>query len=152
LKIESWLADTAVVAATGFAIWLSVVMHYEGLSLLSRGIRRTDGRQRAKVLYAIYSVLALHIIEVWLFGIVLWLIVLWPACGYFAVGAARDTLSLLDTVYFSALTYTTVGFGDVVPVGPVRFIAGTEAIIGFVLIAWSASFIYMEMERLWRDR
>ncbi|MBM3373365.1 MAG: two pore domain potassium channel family protein, partial [Betaproteobacteria bacterium] len=45
-----------------------------------------------------------------------------------------------------------VGFGDVVPVGTIRFVAGMEALTGFLMIGWSASFTYLEMERFWRDR
>jgi hypothetical protein len=45
-----------------------------------------------------------------------------------------------------------VGFGDLVPSGPIRFLSGMEALTGFVLIAWSASFTYLEMERFWRAR
>ena len=47
------------------------------------------------------------------------------------------------------MSYTTVGFGDVTPVGPIRFMAATEALTGLVLITWSASFTYLEMERFW---
>jgi hypothetical protein len=46
--------------------------------------------------------------------------------------------------------YTTLGLGDVVPTGAVRFLAGVEALSGFVLITWSASFTFLEMERFWR--
>ena len=35
---------------------------------------------------------------------------------------------LLDCVYLSATTFATVGFGDLVPVGPVRLLTGTEAL------------------------
>jgi Ion channel len=59
-------------------------------------------------------------------------------------------LSLLDAVYMASVTYTTVGFGDLAPVGAVRFLAGTIALTGFVLIGWSASFTYLEMSRDWR--
>jgi hypothetical protein len=148
---DNWAANATVVAATAFAVSLVVLVHYEGLILLSRGLRHVHGRQRVKVLYAIYSVVALHVTEIWLFGIVLWLLLRWPACGYIAMGATQGALGLLDTIYLSAITFTTVGFGDVVPVGPIRFLAGTEALTGFVLIGWSASFTYLEMERFWRN-
>jgi hypothetical protein len=49
-------------------------------------------------------------------------------------------------------TYTTLGFGDIVPVGPVRFLTSVEALTGFVLITWSASFTYLEMNRFWKPR
>lgn len=44
-----------------------------------------------------------------------------------------------------------LGLGDLVPVGAVRFMTGTEALTGFVLIAWSASFTFVEMERFWKQ-
>jgi len=31
-----------------------------------------------------------------------------------------------------------------------RFLSGTTAITGFVMIGWSASFTFLEMQRFWR--
>ena len=45
-----------------------------------------------------------------------------------------------------------LGFGDVVPNGPLRLLAGAEALNGLLLIGWSASFLYLEMERWWPPR
>jgi hypothetical protein len=45
-----------------------------------------------------------------------------------------------------------LGFGDLAPVGAIRFLSGTEALTGFTLITWSASFLYLEMEAFWRKR
>ena len=33
------------------------------------------------------------------------------------------------------------------PVGAIRFLVGTEALTGFVLVTWSASFTFVEMQR-----
>ena len=60
-------------------------------------------------------------------------------------------MGLLDAIYFSATTFTTLGYGDLAPVGPIRFLSGTAALTGLVLISWSASFTYLEMERFWRN-
>ena len=57
--------------------------------------------------------------------------------------------SLINCLYFSAETYTSLGFGDLTPVGPVRLLAGVEALNGLLLIGWSASFLYLAMERFW---
>jgi hypothetical protein len=59
---------------------------------------------------------------------------------------------VFDAIYFSASVFTTLGFGDLSPVGPIRFVAGTEALTGLVLIGWSASFTYLEMQRYWSTR
>ena len=57
--------------------------------------------------------------------------------------------SLSTCMYFSAATYTSLGFGDLTPTGPVRLLAGVEALNGLLLIGWSASFTYLSMERFW---
>jgi len=46
--------------------------------------------------------------------------------------------------------FTTLGFGDVIPYGAIRFMTGMEALTGLVLITWSASFAFIEMQRHWR--
>ncbi len=109
--------------------------------------KRRDFISRRKVLYGIFSVMALHVIEIWIFGITIWLLLKYPETGQVA---GANPLQLFDGVYLAAITYTTVGYGDVAPIGPIRFIAGTAALTGFVMITWSASFTYLEMERFWR--
>ena len=58
---------------------------------------------------------------------------------------------ILDSVYYSFTSYTTLGFGDIEPSGAIRFVTGMESLTGLVLITWTASFIFIEMERYWRD-
>ena len=143
-----WDANLLVVIATLAAVGLVILLHYEGLSVLQSWMfKRREQRSRRKVLYGIYFVLALHILEIWVFGVAAWLLLMYPETG--SVAGAHP-LNLFDAVYLAAMTYTTVGFGDVAPVGPVRFLAGTMSLTGFVMITWSASFTYLEMERFWR--
>jgi len=144
---SDWLANGMVIVATVAAVCLSVLLHYEGLLFTSRRLASLGVMRRTKVLYGIGSVLILHVFEIWIFGLTLWLQLQWPACG--SLGPAAQ--HLFDVIYFSAVTYTTVGFGDLAPIGPIRFLSGTEALTGFVLITWSASFTYLEMERFWRN-
>ncbi len=147
---EHWDANALVMLVTAVAVGVSVLVHYEGMTLLSRWLSaRHEKHRRRKVLYGIFGVLALHVAEIWVFGIAVWGLLMFENTG--SVAGAQG-LGLLDAVYMSAVTYTTVGFGDLAPVGPIRFLAGTTALTGFVLITWSASFTYLEMTRDWRDR
>jgi hypothetical protein len=57
--------------------------------------------------------------------------------------------SLMDCVYFSFTTYATLGTGDIVPHGDLRFLSALESLTGLVLITWTASFLYLEMTRYW---
>lgn len=67
------------------------------------------------------------------------------------LGAISRIENPFDFVYYSAMVYTTVGFGDLIPAGPIRMMTGTEALAGLALITWSASFTYLQMQRVWRD-
>jgi len=63
------------------------------------------------------------------------------------VGIAFENFA--DYVYYSTMVFTTVGFGDIVPSGPIRFMSGMEALTGLVMITWSASYTFLEMQRDW---
>ena len=146
---QHWDANAIVVIATALAVGAVVLVHYEGLSLLSRWLaQRRESHRRRTVLYGIFGVLGLHVVELWIFGATAWRLLQVPNTG---TVAGVHALGLLDAVYLSATTYTTLGFGDLTPVGPIRFLEGTIALTGFVLIAWSASFTYLEMSRDWRE-
>lgn len=56
-----------------------------------------------------------------------------------------------EVMYFSGAVYTSLGFGDIVPTGPGRLYAVTEAISGLVLIAWTASYTFLQMQRHWDE-
>lgn len=62
-------------------------------------------------------------------------------------GAAVE--SVMSYLYYSGVVYTTLGLGDVQPLGHIRFITAIEALNGLVLITWSASFTFLVMGRLW---
>ncbi len=145
---QNWYANAAVIMATLVALVACVLVHYEGLVLIQDRIyKRKDQHRRVKVLHSISLVILLHVIEIWIFGVALWLLLKWPECGSIA---GQQPVHLFDHVYLSAMCFTTVGFGDLTPVGPIRFMAATEGLAGLVLITWSASFTYLEMERFWR--
>jgi hypothetical protein len=62
-----------------------------------------------------------------------------------------DRPYLFDVIYLG-LDLHHGRIGDVTVSGPIRFVCGTEGLTGFILITWSASFLYLEMERFWRAR
>jgi len=60
--------------------------------------------------------------------------------------------TIWDCAYFSFTTFTTLGFGDIVRLGDLRYLTGIESLTGLVLITWTASFLYYEMQRYWEER
>ncbi|MBS3667746.1 ion channel [Vreelandella boliviensis] len=137
----------AVVATTFITVVIAVLLHYEALWLISRQIEKSRRPHRQRILGMAFGVLMTHIAEIWLFGITGW----WLT-DQLSIGALQgyDSFNVLDYIFFSAVTYTTVGYGDIYAIGPVRFLYGTLALTGFVLITWSASFTFIEMQKHWR--
>lgn len=129
-----------------------VLLHYEVLRQISDWLNHLKKLHRTRVLVLILGLLATHIVEIWIYALGYGALDRVPGFGgIIRPGAAAETADWLDYIYFSFVTYTTVGYGDLVPAGPIRFVAATEALNGWVLLGWSASFTFLEMQRFWRD-
>jgi ion channel len=89
----------------------------------------------------------------WLFiEIAAWIIVLhlgeisvW-AFFYFLTNVITD---LQSAFYFSAVTYTTTGYGDVVLPEEWRLVGGVEALTGILLCGWSTGFFFAVVSRMY---
>ncbi len=106
-------------------------------------------KNRPRVVVALLGAIMAHIVEIWLFALAYYYLI---NTGYMGSFEGNFDGSLYDCFYFSITTYTTVGFGDIEPLGNVRFLAGLEALTGLVLITWTASFLFIEMQKFWGKR
>jgi len=147
LTLETLQSRSIVVMLTIAVVIACVVLHYEALSGLTTGLKRVDLSPRPRILLLIFAILCFHVIEVWIFGVAYFFLI--SNDGHGALYASYP-IGMLDCVYYSAVIFTTLGLGDIVPLGAVRFLTGTEALTGFVLLTWSASFTFVEMQRFWR--
>jgi len=144
-------------AQTVFAILLtcavvlaSVSIHYEALRLLSVPLRTArrwySNRLRAGML--VLGCLVAHGIEVGLFGLG-YQILEWAHQGEDLRGAVPDGF---NCTYYSVVVYTSIGFGDVVPVSrAMRILTAVEGLTGAVLVAWTASFMFFYMQQFWES-
>jgi hypothetical protein len=129
--------------ATGTAvILLTVLIHTAGLIGITRamawlvGSFRMHGR-RSRVVAIVTLVLGLFAIltvEVWA----------WAMC-YLLVGAFKD---LETALYFSTVTFSTLGFGDVLPAVGWRLLSALEAVNGFLVIGWSTAYLVAASTRV----
>ncbi|MBC8050664.1 MAG: two pore domain potassium channel family protein [Chitinophagales bacterium] len=116
----------------------STALHYEGLLWIRRASNSVRNHHRLAVLAAFAGVLILHLIEIIAYAV-----------GYFALisagggGFAGATSGgPIDYFYFSAENYTTLGYGDITPLGSLRLLAAVEPISGLLLLAWSGAFLF----------
>lgn len=132
-----------------FVVVCAVTVHYESLVRLNRYIPRLNMLHRYRIVIGLLGALLAHSVEIWIFALAYYLAL--PVAGLGTLEGAFDG-SLLDCVYYSFTVYTTLGFGDVVPQGDVRFLTGIESLTGLVLITWTASFLFLDMQRYWGDQ
>lgn len=127
-------------------IGLTVVIHAVALDRLMELLERIGPvtykqyKKHWKVLMLTTTVLGVfmaHIVQIWLW-----------AFFYLSVGALPD---LEVALYFSASSFTTVGFGDVFLDKQWRLMSAFEAANGFILFGWSTAFIFEVMSKLYKD-
>ncbi len=86
----------------------------------------------------IFLLLIAHIVESATFALGYWL-----CASVLDIGSLGDGYnSLRDYLYYSLVTYTSLGLGDILPIGELRLLTGVEALAGLLLIGWSASLIF----------
>jgi len=119
---------------------LCVIIHAGGVTWALRRLRETAiprGFWRSTWLFVLVAlwIVLLHVLE-----ILLWAIV------YMWNGAIPDMPS---AIYFSAVTYTTTGYGDIVLPPEWRLDAGMEALTGILMCGWSTGFFFAIVSRLY---
>ena len=57
-----------------------------------------------------------------------------------------------SALYFSAVTYTTTGYGDIVLPEDWRLVGAIEALTGILMCGWSTGFFFAIVSRMYGDR
>ena len=145
-----------VLLINSLMVIVTVLVHYEFLHRLTIYIPKIKIGHKYGIVIGVLGCLVAHAIEIWMYAVAYFFMN--HAEGWGSLnGVVNGTLdgafngSLMDCGYFSFTVFTTLGFGDIQPLGDLRFLTGVESLTGLVLITWSASFLYYEMQRNWRD-
>ena len=141
----------AVTVISAVLVALSLGIHYYVLRAAARFVLLRDIYVGRPILFVFAGIFVAHLIEVMLFAIAYYVMHWSVTLGGLAGAGDVGTVTFTTYFYFSLSAYTTLGIGDIIPTGDVRLLVGIEALVGLVLIAWSASFSYLMMERVWRD-
>ena len=139
----------AVTLINTLVVIIAVIIHYECLLRLNDWLPRLKVWSRFRMVIGVFGALLAHAIEVWCFALVFCLMTREGEGG--SLSGQFDG-SFMDCVYFSFTTYTTIGFGDITPMGHIKFLTGLQALTGLVLITWTASFLFLEMQKYWKNK
>ena len=125
----------------GFTLMaICVVIHASSVTSALRWVRVHATRQLQ------------YVSRIWLFvRIAGWIIMshLLEICVWAAFYWWRRALpDLPSSVYFSAVTYTTTGYGDLVLPPDWRLVGAIEALTGILMCGWSTGFFFAVVSRL----
>lgn len=136
----------SVLVINSLVVALVVLVHYQFLYHIVLYMPKMKVKHNFKIVLGVFGALIAHIIEIWIFGIAFYFMDIADGWGSLVGNVSGG---LMDSIYFSFTVYTTVGFGDIEPHGYLRYLTGIESLTGLILITWTASFLYLEMQRYW---
>ena len=126
-----------------------VIFHGFALQSISVRLFRNKRFSFYRISFLILFAILAHLVEIVLFEMVyLWLL----QVDVHGTIVGAENLDWRNLFYFSAVTYTSTGYGDFVPTGNLRLISTIEALTGLIMIAWTASFTFLVMQRYWQEQ
>jgi len=129
------VAVTIAIHATGSSVWMrSMIRRYAG----------RDGQWRPQdhwlvLMWTAITLLGLHLAE----------IVVW-ALTYLWLPSVTGLETLEQSIYFSLVTFTTLGYGDITLQPGPRLLSGIEAMNGIFLFGWSTALFFLVFQRSWK--
>jgi hypothetical protein len=71
------------------------------------------------------------------------------AIAYYLLPGITEFDTLEKAIYFSLVTFTTLGYGDITISSHFRILSGLEAINGILLLGWSTTMMLTIMQHFW---
>lgn len=149
------MADAVFLAAMGL---ISVIVIFASRDvatfLLDSGLLFEEFFQSAaRLLVPAFAFLTFYSMLVIVFACIYRILDRFTDTPQFTINAAPETISFADALYFSIITMSTVGYGDVLPVtDSVHVIVAIQIILGVLLLLFGFSEIIAYSREKLRDR
>jgi Ion channel len=138
-----------------FMVAITVITHFLGLAVLIRLLRNGRdhvfhrgqhiARRMMTIMFVVFGLFAVHTVEIWSYA----------ALYHFVLNTTTDFEAAL---YYSTVTFVSLGYGDVLLSKQWRLVGAIEAANGVILLGWSTAFLVTVISRLqaleheWLDR
>jgi hypothetical protein len=124
---------------------LTMYIHASGIAVLLRGLMKLDALPPTRVwpitrmlFRMIWWLILIHLAEISVWA----LFYLWRGCMPNAEAA----------FYFSGVTYTTIGYGDLVLAKPWRLLGPIEGLVGILMCGLSTGYFFVLVSRAYQSR
>jgi voltage-gated potassium channel len=132
----SLLMLTVTIHAVGTDLWVKVLKQRESWLYSSEVVPTL-----AMLIGTAIVMLGLNVIEALAWAGVYWLA---PETG--------EITNLEKATYFSFITFTTLGYGDITIGSDWQLLCGIEAMNGIFLFGWSAALLFAVVQRIWDSK
>lgn len=128
------IAITVAIHAVGSAFLVKHLVH----TFLDRTGHWGSKRVLSALMTAALVLVSLHALE----------IIVW-AGAYKAIVPTGELADFEAAVYFSFVTFTTLGYGDITLSEVYRLLSGIQALNGILLVGWSTALMFAVVQKTW---
>lgn len=121
--------------------FLTGCIHLVGLAMVTHILRSHSNMFRSLrflpsslVLVATFGIIAIHTVEIWSYAVL-----------YLALHAFHD---LEEALYFSTVTYSSIGYGDLLLPHAWRILGAIEGAVGIIMLGWSTAYLVSLLTQL----
>jgi hypothetical protein len=127
---------------------ITVMIHAVGTTYLVRYLARTfldqEGRWGSRRVLVALMIVAIVLVFLHAVEIIVW-------AGTYRVLVPVSELADFETaVYFSFVTFTTLGYGDITLSDGWRLLSGIQALNGILLVGWSTALMFTVVQKAWQ--
>jgi hypothetical protein len=122
-------AGTVVIAITVFTQTFGLILLSNAMPHIVRWgrLHRHGFGKTVAMVATVFGLFLIHTVEIWTW-----------AGAYLALGTLPN---FTDALYFSTVTFSTLGYGDIVLAPEFRLFGALEGVSGFLLIGWSTAYL-----------
>ena len=124
------------------------IAHHYGLLAIRAGMPHPNNSPQGAIIAVFLGLLTLHTLEILAFAVVYRGLLTWGEFGGFS--GTYDG-SWRGLIYFSGINFATLGYTQIEANGPMRMINMMQSLGGFMVLTWSATFLYSVCERAWHE-
>jgi voltage-gated potassium channel len=113
-----------------------------GVKLLLRKSATPNHQMKLNTALYLLSVSAIFLMILHFIEIAIWAVV------FMIIPDIQELANFEEAIYFSMITYTTVGYGDITLGTHWRIMSGFMAMDGIMLFGWSSAMLYTVVQRI----